>query len=206
MNESSQSLPSKIYITHVSCHKKEVRLIVEEWVQREARSRGWYWFQKFGDGYLIEAHIDGPGKSYLSAMLEKDQADGIVPSVNNDVVIELGRSSIHTLVIDHDEAYVAKPDYLSASKQMRQAILDPSPYLLTSALICFLISVSALMISVSARPPIEPIVIPDVPTQKTPTQWWDEHAHWSRTERPVQISLDRTGKWTLTTEEASNGR
>jgi len=199
-------LPSKVYVTHVSCKKREIPLIVEEWVEREGRNRGWYWYGKLGDGYLIEVHLDGDGRSYLSSMIDKGRSDGIVPSVNNDLVVEVGQASLHTLVIEHDEAYIAKPDYLHSSQKMNQLVLDPSPYLLTSSLICFLISISAMLVAISARPPLEPIVIPDVPTQKTPTQWWDENAHWGRTEQPVSLSLEQNGGWVLETKEVKHVR
>lgn len=197
-------LASKVYVTHISCRKKDLPLIVEEWIQREGRSRGWYWAQKHGDGYLVEAHIDGEGRSYLSGMVSKDRKDGIIPCLNNDLVVEVGRSSVHTLVIEHDDAYKAKPDYLRPSEKMHQVVLDPSPYFLASALICFLISVATLFVAISARPPVEPVVVPDVPVEKTPTQWWDENAHWSRSEVPVTVRYGKDGAWVLETEEFSD--
>jgi hypothetical protein len=106
------NLPSKVYVTHVSCRKKDVPLIAEEWIHREGRDRGHYWFSKLGNGFVIEAQIDGDGRSFLSSMIDKDRMDGIVPSVNSDIVIEMGSTSLHTLVIEHDDAYLAKPDYL----------------------------------------------------------------------------------------------
>lgn len=197
---SNTTLPQSVYVTYIEAPKTDALLLAEDWLERSKTHRGWVWIEKYSNGFLIEAHEGGEGKSFLSGLVKSGLSYGIIPASSGDLTVELSASGVLSLFIEHDEKYMEDTDYLVATAPMKRITIDPSPYLLSAALISLLISVAMVMIAISARPPLTPISIPQFTNTESPISWWSESAHWGRNEMPVSVQFNKTDLWTINKE------